>query len=653
MSKALPTTPATPDRSDGGRCAWFSDTQINLCGPYHSWISRTIYEITSPDGVQASGSLDLDYDPVFQTLVIYHVRVIREGVTRDVDVRAGLQELRRERDLERAMFDGRLTAHMTIPDIRVGDIVDICHGVIGSPPILNGRFSAEWRLNWGCWVGETRVRLVAPAERRLTIEGWNDPPKCETTKLSSGDVLRTWRTQNTTPATFEGGAPSWIRPYVSVRVSDAMSWNDVADAFRGFYAAQAMPPTLEAAAQEIEAAVRSPAERAVAALRLVQGDLRYQAVTIGDGGFVPRPIEQVWASRTGDCKDASYLLTALLRRLGISADPVLVNTFGGKILKDAAPSLTSFDHCIVGMTLDGRRYWLDPTLFPQGGRLDVLRQPRYGWALPLVAGASLESMGDDPLADSLSTKEVYELPIEVDGPGRLKIETTYHGWRADLMRRRIAGGVANLTRDLLGDCERRFGSVTSVEPLGIEDNLADNRLTVREAYQTSRIWEKAPDGERVVFEPLDELFRPYLPGIPREGRRWPIELGMPLRATSIIEIHAPIPTPATEWDDVIEMKGLRATSKLMNVDGARKVLRLQRSLCFQRTVLQPDEALAYANFREKVLHGASVGVRQPFKFGQLIVPKASRKKPGLLQWIWWFFVAIWVLGTLSRLLAQA
>jgi hypothetical protein len=230
------------------------------------------------------------------------------------------------------MFDGRLTAHAAIPDVRVGDIVDVCFSLAGAHPILQGRFCAEWILNWQCWVGETRVRLICGPDRSMVIEPRNDPPVCEITALATGEVVRTWRTAMTPPVVLESFTPPWIRPFMGVRAGDAMTWSDVADTFRGDYDAEPLPGDLESAIETLKVSVEGDADRLVRALNLVQESLRYQAITLGDGGFVPRAIEAIWRSRTGDCKDASRLLSAILGHLGVPSEPVLVNTRVGRIL---------------------------------------------------------------------------------------------------------------------------------------------------------------------------------------------------------------------------------------------------------------------------------------------------------------------------------
>lgn len=645
LPPVIPAERPAPEHAEEGRCFWLTDSQFRLVGAELHALERSVVEVTSPAGLGAAGSLSMDFDPAFQTLVVHHVRVIRDGAVREVDAGRGLELLRRERDLERAMFDGRLTAHLSIPDVRVGDIVDVCQSYIGAHPVTGHRFAAEWRFNWGCWVGETRVRLLSEAGRDLTIQSWNGAPECEMETPADGEVVRTWRSFATEPATLEAVAPNWERQFATVRVADPMTWRDVADTFRGFYGPEPLTADLEAEAAAIETAGGRAADQVVQALRLVQGGLRYHSIAIGEGGFAPRGLAEIWESRTGDCKDASRLLVALLQRLGMYAVAVLVNTQRGQALTAEAPSLSAFDHCIVGLTLDGRRYWLDPTRFPQGGRLDVLIQPRLGMALPLVEGATLEDMGVEPLAESIATREVFELPPSPDLPGRLRVETTHFGWRADLMRQRLAGGIATVSREFRAFYERRYGAPGDVQPLEVTDDLENNRLKIVESFEINQIWRRGAEGNVVIFETFDDVFLPYLPGVAHEDRRLPIDLGMPLRAISVVEIHTPMRTPPGEWDHTFEMKGLRATSKFSAADADGKTLKLVRSLTFERPLVDAKSAREFADFRKDALLNSAVFVHQAVRNGRFV---SGNAKLTITQKIWGALVLIWIVAGIGR-----
>lgn len=623
---------------DQGRCFWLSDTQVDLTGSQQVWLTRSICEVVTPDGLKDTAALDLTFDPGFEALVIHHVRVIRDGVTREVDPMRGLQVMRREPDIDRAMYDGRLTAHYVIPDVRVGDVVDTAYSLCGAHPVVGERFAAEWSFSWSCFVGETSVRLRAPRNRPMVLQGWNAPPAPVISE--QGEVMEwRWSARDTAPVPGEAGVPTFIRCRQAVRASEPMTWAEVAETFRDFYATGA--PLSEALEQEvlaIEAVAASPSERAIRALRLVQSALRYQAVSIGEGGFVPRPVEQIWASRSGDCKDASRLLVTLLRALGLTADPALVNTWRGWELPDETPSLTAFNHCIVRLQIGERSYWLDPTEWPQGGRLEKVRQSSLGWALPLAPGATLVQMAEPPLVDTTTTFEAYELGPNPDSPAILRVETCYRGWRADSVRRELQSGAASLSRRYVEYYERFYGETAELAPLEIEDDLEENELRIVERYSFARPFEIGAKPNLVQFATIDGLFDGHLNTARSGGRRWPIDLGLPRRLSVETTVKLPYAIAVDGWDQVMDGPGMRATSKFTGQNEG-KTVKLARTLEIRTQFLPPSDADAYFDFREEAGRHAGAMASLEVRNGRFVSPQAASWS-GLTPWTVIFILVV-------------
>ncbi|MFC3076830.1 DUF3857 domain-containing transglutaminase family protein [Phenylobacterium terrae] len=640
--------PAEHDAHEG-RWHLFADAQFRL-DPELCQYFRRVSQVVSPDGLHEAAQLDVSFDPGFERLRIHHVRVIRDGVVREVDPTAGLEVFRREPNLERAVYDGRLTAHYVVPDVRVGDIVDTAYSIEGGHPTLRGRFGAEFSFNWSCWVGETRVRLLASPARPITWKTFNAPPPVEERRLEDGLVERVWRSRDTGPAPWEPDVPPWIRRFDTVLLSDVQSWSEAADLFRGAYGTDEPPPEdLAAEIDRLAAEHPDPADQAVAALRLVQSGLRYQSVSIGEGGYAPRPVSQIWARRTGDCKDASRLLVAMLRRLGLEADPALVNTWRGQALADEPPSATAFDHCLVRLKLGGRVYWLDPTRFPQGGRLEVLHQPRFGWALPLVPAAELEAMGEEPVRKVVEMQEVFTIGAGPGDPADLRIETTYRSWRADEMRRRVSGGRAALSRDFLGYYRRMFGEAQEAAPLEAEDDLANNELRTRERYRLDRPFEVRDGGETLRFLTPDDLFATVLAPARTAARRWPVHLGPPRKHSCITDIVLPREMPFETWDRVFEMEGLVARSRLEVLDGPAMAARLTRSVEITRPVIPAEEAERYFALREAAIEYAGVMVPLTTKGGRFVRADGSDDSgSNIARWIFIALVMAFI-GAMFRL----
>ncbi len=121
---------------------------------------------------------------------------------------------------------------------------------------------------------------------------------------------------------------------------------------------------LEAQARQILAEAGQPVEardKARALYEWVQDHIRYVAVELGDGGWIPHAAGSVLATRYGDCKDKANLLAAMLRTVGIESVPVMVLTREGPVRRVVMPSRGRFNHAILGVRLGDALVLADPT----------------------------------------------------------------------------------------------------------------------------------------------------------------------------------------------------------------------------------------------------------------------------------------------------
>lgn len=111
------------------------------------------------------------------------------------------------------------------------------------------------------------------------------------------------------------------------------------------------------------------------AYELVRDSIRYESISLGTHDYVPEPPENVLKNNYGDCKDKTGLLLALLRRRDIDAFPILVSAANPWPEDFTFPSLSLFNHVIVGVNQGGEIQFLDPTArFAKFGELPLMDQ---------------------------------------------------------------------------------------------------------------------------------------------------------------------------------------------------------------------------------------------------------------------------------------
>lgn len=394
--------------------------------------------VQSSQGLQALGNISLPWQPDHAELVIHKVRILRGGAV--IDLLAEGHEftvLRRENNLESAMLDGVLTAVMQAEGLAVGDILDIAFTLRRRPGALPLRGENVFAIAHGVPVRRFHVRQVwgADTDIRWRATGMMDQARTRRTRLGTELVLDLADAEGPQPPEQ---APARFMLPALLQVSGYRDWAEISSHLAPHYAraAELSPNSrLRAEIERIAAASSDPATRAMAALRLVQDEIRYFAVMLGDGNYLPATADQTWIRRYGDCKGKTAVLLALLRGLGIQAEAVLVNTIGGDGLDERLPQMILFNHVIVRARIDGATYWLDGTR--EGDRdLHDLTSAPHGWGLPLRdAGAELEAIPYAPSRLPLGEINVtYDGSEGFDGSIPVHVEAVFRGDSATAMR---------------------------------------------------------------------------------------------------------------------------------------------------------------------------------------------------------------------------
>ncbi len=388
-------------------------------------------KVQAPIGLQALSAIPFQWSPWSDTLTFHRVRILRDGQSIDVLPKDGVfTVLRRETGLEQAMLTGELTALLQPEGLQVGDVLEISASIRHADPLLRGKTGALV-ANWD--KAPTRaMRLEAHWPSSLAVR-WREttglPPLRQTT--AEGVTTVTLELKDVRPQVLPAHAPERFQHGRQIEFSTLTGWKQVADVMAPLYAkaAELAPDSgVAAQAKQIAQSTRDPKARAAAALKLVQGQVRYLAHTEAAGGYTPQGADETWRLRYGDCKAKTVLLLALLQALGVPAEPVLANTTGGDGLDAHLPSASLFNHVLVRVKLDGRDYWLDGAR--EGDRsLDDLSPPAYGWVLPLYApkGRLVHLVPAQPAQPQMLQIIRYDASAGVTGPEPTRLETTFRG----------------------------------------------------------------------------------------------------------------------------------------------------------------------------------------------------------------------------------
>lgn len=524
---------------------------------------RRAYQIVSDSGRQNSGQLSLSFDPSYQSLTIHHLQLRREAETIDKLEVDRFQVLQQERDLDRQLYNGTLTAFIILEDLRIGDVIDVAYTIQGWNPVFGDHFMGGSGLGWAVPVRDFRYRLVVPAGKELQtrIHG-SGTPQASVRTLDGGETERVWGGTHLPQVQPEDDVPADHVVFPFLDVTDFASWGQVVEWAQPLYARDSSPtPLIDALVAKLRDSGETQEAVAVAALAFVQKEIRYLGIEMGAGSHRPSPPEDVLRRRFGDCKDKTRLLVTLLERLHLRASPALVNSSSGNLVLRRLPSPYVFDHVVVLITFLGKDYLVDPTLsYQRGATLEARHVGAYRSFLRVADGVSqIETTGYGSGDVSRTHVDETFVVTDLNQPATLKVVTRYEGRSAQSARAYFAQmSREQITRVSLDFYHQYYPGITAARAWEMKDDEASGHLTFTEFFSIRDLFSASGKGGLLLahLQPGTIWSRCRFPSF--DQRQHPFALPYPTLVTQLISLELPMawpvePTETTVTDPAFEI----------------------------------------------------------------------------------------------------
>lgn len=394
--------------------------------------------INSQQDLAQNNVLTLPWIPDKGDLIIHGLTIIRGN--QQIDLIAKGQRftvLRREEALEQRELTGILTATLPIEGLQVGDVVRLRASITKKDPALHGR--VQWLapiIAMPAKVSGASLRLSWPTSQPLQWKVLGQSVVSHETREGAYQILTLTLPAPKQPEMPVDAPVRYTRPPI-IEVTGFASWQDVSKVMAPLYTTPAIIPAGSPLAGEVArimAAEKDPLKRAALALRSVQDNVRYLAVGMDGGNYVPQSPEKTWSVRYGDCKAKTLLLLSMLRAMNIDAEPVLANIGMDDLVTQGVPSAAAFNHIFVRARIGGKSYWLDGT--GSGSRLaDIGDSPPLHNVLPLQPlGSGLEFIAwHAPARPTIDVDAVVDESGSVDLPSVIDAKITFRGQHANLL----------------------------------------------------------------------------------------------------------------------------------------------------------------------------------------------------------------------------
>lgn len=506
---------AMPVPEDAGGLVFVrrQDTLVHLDEQGQAQFSGFRTRILHPRALEL-GNLSITWNPSSGPPVVHDITIHRGAESIDVLKEAKFEILRREDQLETAVLNGNLTAVLRVPDLRVGDELEVDLTVRQNDPTLRGNNAGLLLLGPVPPPGRFHLGISWTTGQQPDIRPMPDMAAAAQQRSDGID----YRFDNPPIRIPPKDAPPRYQWQRVVEYSDFPKWPDVSRYFAPLFTTAAKlrddSPVRQEAAR-IARANAQPMDRARAALKLVQQDVRYVYVGLNGGNLTPATADETWQRRYGDCKGKTALLLALLGELGIEGEPVLASNSGiDDGLDQRLPSPYLFDHVLVRAHIDGKTWWLDGTL-PSVAGPSIDPDFPYRWVLPVTtAGSALEHLKWRPPTrpDDITLYEMDQRP-GFDKPAKVTVTTIRRGLQGLAQYVQFSG----LTPDQLLGSLRQQSSDNSWQSIDSAKWHYDEkaRASILTMVGTRMVdWQDDGDGARSIalpgggFNPPDRRARP-------------------------------------------------------------------------------------------------------------------------------------------------
>jgi transglutaminase-like putative cysteine protease len=315
--------------------------------PDGTWTTEvdTARRIDEQAAVAGMGQAPVQYSESLQTLeIIEAYTTTKDGMRIDVPADKIITQQQPASSGAPTFSDNKVRM-VIFPQVEVGATLNLRYRLKQLKPYLPGVFSAVVTVNPFSDTQAASVTVRAPEKLKLHTSS-RAMQGGEVKSAIAGQREWRWTHANAKAIPPEPGSlmPETFSPYAAV--STLETYPSLAEAYMiGADAAAKVTPAVQKLADEITTGVTNKRAQAEALYRWVSKEIRYVAIFMGAGGYVPHQADDIIAARYGDCKDKSTLLAALLHAKGIRALPVLISTAATYKLPDTV-LLGAFNHAI-------------------------------------------------------------------------------------------------------------------------------------------------------------------------------------------------------------------------------------------------------------------------------------------------------------------
>lgn len=281
-----------------------------------------------------------------------------------------------------------------------------------------------------------------------------------------------------------------------------------------------------------------PAERMNAIFNYVQTRMNWNEEF---GYYCDKGVKKAYNDRVGNVAEINLMLTAMLRKDGFNANPVLISTRANGVA--LFPNRLAYNYVVAGVVLSsGETVLLDAT--SKNTSPGILPIRALNWIGRMIRENNTSAEID--LMPKINSKEIIQIAANIDAEGKIsgKLRDQYYDYNAFIFRENNSGTsqdsyIEGLEKTYKG---LEIGDYSST-------NVKDLGKPITEEYSFTNNNVSDVIGDKIYINPLLFLTRTQNP-FKQEVREYPVDFTIPQQDKYMINLTVPegyvvehLPTP--------------------------------------------------------------------------------------------------------------
>ncbi len=331
--------------------------------------------------------------------------------------------------------------------------------------------------------------------------------------------------------------------------------------------------------------------------------LRYVAIYLDMGGWIPHSAKETFQNGYGDCKDLATLYAVMFAKAGAATRTALIATRNSEFINPEMPAFNMFDHVIMFYVEGPDTTWVDPTCFDCAlGDLPYSDEGLSALAVDNINGNLLTTPASG-CDDNIVCRSI-DITLAPDLTAKLNLSAQLLGNPSHGVNTLITGGDRGLVTKALAN-HLGIAGVPAFDHKDIHISGKDlSRLGLEISWSNSRLLKAA--GETQILDLSGFRVMTDAEATDLSKRKRTLEIGYPRTIVDTARVTLP---PGYQFKSI--PAGVNYTSKfgdfIMNASVSSDTATFVRTISRKLNYIEPSDFEAFAAHRKEIsLHSRAV-----------------------------------------------